>query len=248
MAGESDLNSGLFEQVNRLSIRSVVQVPGWKEIDPAEMDSVPKQDTSGVYLEGGISAILDFQTRENVQFRTTYFRIVDVDDTATYSAIVDENTVSYLASSGDTANDIAAGLRDAINNDATVSGIVTADLYDLNEDGTKQTVRLQGDSISYYTLDKSVGGTGSADLSGDPILYDALVFVKPDDPKSKRDNRIAWKKLDGGLLEDIGFRGMTKRFPVGGYDRLAVQVFDRSPAADNVPVRPEVQVGPGLLE
>lgn len=242
------LNPGQFELVNRISILYACRDPDWKKHDPDEFSRVPQDVNDGVHIGDAPVIVFDVETREILKHRTTYVEIVDVDDTADYSATVDGNTVTYSASGGDTEPDIAQGLTDAINNDATVSGIVTADTYDLTDDGTEGTVRLQGDSVTDYTLDGSATNNGSVSLSGDPIEFDVKLFMLPRDPSNRREKSATWKFGNQLSFTGIDWEGFTERFKVGGYGRVAVRITDQGPSADKVPAEPGVYLGPGTLE
>jgi hypothetical protein len=246
-SGNEDLTPGDFELVNRLSILTVARRPEWKRHVDAELGEVPPDANHGEFLENAPVTHLDFQTREQIDARTVYATI-DQASGDDYTVTIDgTETATYSASGSDAVPDIVDGVVSAMNSGAP-DGTVTADAFDLDGDGNDDTVRILGDQSGDYTVTVSTTGSAQMSLSGDPLMYDVRLWVLPKDTYSNRD-LVGWTiHPSSDELPRVDWRGYKLRVPTAGYDRMAIQTFDRSSPEDGVDGLPHIYLGPAQLE
>ncbi|MFB6371640.1 MAG: hypothetical protein ABEN55_00660 [Bradymonadaceae bacterium] len=206
MAATDDLTPGLFQEVNRQSLLTVANHCQWNKM--TDLTSLPTDETDGVDVAERPVALLSAFTRKRMHHHSAWLVIDTHDDTADYTVTVDGNSVTYTASSGESELDTLKGIRDAINNDATVSGIVTADLIDDDEDGTDDTVRLRGDDSDSYDVAVSATGAAAVSETHDATSFDLLVFSYPRDTGPNGNNPNRWGYH--GMSFQVDWRGINK--------------------------------------
>jgi len=199
--------------------------------------SFPTPSGGGVSVEGAIFADVDIVVREHPNYMTTRCEVTTTDLTATYTAVVNGNAVAYDANAEAPADlaELVGGWAAAINADATVGALVTADAADLDGDGSDDSIVIRGDSQQPYSISYSAGGSAVLATYRDAgtccwriygrVTEGGTTPTAPDDAA----RQTAWKRL----LDERGrpMQGMTViendtvRVDVRGYSALYVDLY-----------------------
>lgn len=217
---------GLFEDLNSAGLRAIGLVPQWVDVAAAQYTGAPDSASDGVYLEDSPRALVYVAVREDVSLRTSRVVITSYDLTVTvYTVTIDGNAVVYDASVELPATNAALleGIRDKINNDATVKLIVTADVDPDNTD----TVRIKGDAEADYSINvTAVGGTGTLTFNADASTFDLRGYCTSGGivKSGSVGNADRWVSPLDFYYTSNNYRGFMERFDVAGLDRLAVEL------------------------
>jgi len=257
---------GAFEDLNIAGLLAIGLQPEWTDIDLADYTGAPSSLTDGIPLTTGSSlsatpsASWSVDVRDEVQHRTVYYEVTTADLTVTvYRVTIDGNNVDYDASSELPADAAAliAGIAAAVVADGTVGAIVSA-VADPDNPTTK--VKITGLTEPDYSFDGTVtGGSGAIALSGDAAGCTIRAYLVAGG--IVRDGSVGstrWKTVpggDGSIAEwTAGYRGMTDRLSVAGYDRLYIEIDDIANVTGDgatVTVTPSiahVMAGPAVIE
>jgi len=228
---------GMFERLNAVALQQIGRQPEWYEL--ADPSSPPETANDGVGLGNTPTALVALQLRETLAYRTARVT-VGADPSSVYEVTVDGTTVSYDASSGDGAEStIIQGLVDAINDDATVSGVATAHVEDRDDDGHLDTARLEGDNPDDYTIGTAIAsGGGTIDHTADATQATLRLYGYP---RGLGDTPTRWTLLNQGEMTGLDHRGLLERISVAGLLKLYPQVI----GADG---QVAAAVGPTLVE
>lgn len=220
-----DNNPGLFEAVNEQSLYTVADAIDWRRLDDRPR-LLPEDESHGIDCADVPFSAVAAYCRRDMHRRTSWVTVDGVDDTATYTVTVDGNDVQYAAQAGDGALEILQGLRDAINADATVTDLVTADLIDDDEDGNDDTLRLRGDDPDNYTLFVSTS-SAPAELSAtqEATHFELVPFVYPSDTGPTGSNPERWGFHPHVGVIDVDLYGLSMlKIPTNSVLRLDFQV------------------------
>ena len=190
--------------------------PNWTEQEDTE--GLPKTMTEGVHLRDSIKAPVHVALRENLHHKTSRIALTDAgSENDTIDVNIDQaGAVTYTVQAGDEPEDVASGIVDAINADATLSDIVTATAVD-------HEVVIEGDTEDDYDLDVTNTGDIEYDVTQDAHSCQIRVYLLP---KGQGDVPQAWTILNGGEFTIPSYRGWTERFVAAGFERMYVEVHN----------------------
>ena len=204
--------------------------PNWTEQEDTQ--GLPESMTEGVYLRDSIKAPVHVALRERIGHKTSRIAITDANEAGSIDIDVDlEGVVTYTVQPGDEPEDVASGIVDAINEDATLSDIVTATAID-------HEVVIEGDTEDNYDLDVSLTDV-EADVTQDAHSCQIRVYLLP---KGQGDVPQAWTILNGGEFTIPSYRGWTERFVAAGFERMYVEVHNVDVGTSSHPESGQVSV------
>lgn len=216
---------GIFERLNVATLQKLGRVPEWEVVtDPT---GPPETASDGVSLGNTPTAYLSVQLREHVAYRTARID-VGSDTSSVYQITVDGTSVSFDAGANGSTGviDNVQGLRDAINNDSTLSGIVTAYAEDTGVTDPGWVVRIEGDSPTDYAVSSSVTtGGGTISQSADATAADLRMYGYV---RGVGDTPTGWVQVNNAAFtgaEGIDYRGFLERFSVAGLLRVYPQII-----------------------
>ena len=267
---------GNFELANRLAELVTGRFPEWKRFfsDIAENASpkgalgTPTTSGAGVTLQNAPKTLVSVDLRKQVHRRQVRIQIAVLDLTATYTVIVDGNSVAFDAGgAGSVTNeDVIDGIAAAIAADGTVNLIVNALAIDEADlDGTpeiteveRDTVRLEGIAEGDYSIDHSATGSGVMTVYADPISADLKVWArlrgKSSDTPADSVPVPNWRiPLGADAFAVSNVEGFVERFDTAGLDRFYcelenVTAFAGDAATTAVIQRGRVYIGPAIEE
>ena len=196
--------------------------PNWELQEDAE--GLPETLTAGVHLRDSIKAPIHVALRESLHHKTARIEITDAGFTQLDGPtgeeisvnIDEEGAITYAVQGGDAPEDVASGLADEINGDASLSALVEATAID-NE------VVITGNDEDNYQLDVTDTGDIEYSVTQDANSCQIRVYLLP---KGRGQVPQAWTILNGGEFTIPSFRGWTERFVAAGFDRMYVEVHN----------------------
>lgn len=222
--------------------------PEWTSA-ASSLSATPDTAADGVETLDALVTHVHIATREDPGARTGYLTVTSVDDTATYRVTIRGTDHTYTATSGDTATEILAGLRAAIN-----AGVVaTASDHDSDSDPTPggrsigTGLRITSVTPGGCSMAVAAGGTGGlalvADAEGAAVQLFALLRARTGSTAPR-----PWVRWGDTLW--IGPDGLSERVKTGGVERLFARVIPGGHVEDGSTVTTTalVSLGPALSE
>lgn len=227
-----------YKTIKELSVLSQGRNPDFYDAEKVLSGSLPGPPSSasdGAGLKDAVLALIVIARRLDPSKRQADITVDTVDDTATYTVTIDGTAHDYAASAGDGELEIITGLKDAIN---AGSKPVVATLEDADDDGTDDTLHVEGDPSKTggsddYTISVSATGSGALSLEADATTYSAKLHFMAEDIE-------VWAVPDNATKTDHQ-ENWIARPEVGGLSRADIEIT----ATDG---RLYTYVGPCVLE
>lgn len=243
-------SSDVYTVATQLAVLSAGRAPVWEILGSLEAALAPPADAaSGVPLQGAVRALIYVALREDARHRTARLTIASVDLTATYTLTVNGVAVGHDATGAADLEEVLEDLADAINGDADLSAIITAEAIDTDDDDEVDTILLTGVGVGDFSIDFVDDGGATCSCVADYATatlrpwyaMGARVGVTPPQP---------W--VSSGDAYELDWRGRVERLDTAGLDRLHLQLEDLAGApGDGEGVTyadPTIAIGPCLAE
>lgn len=221
----------------------------------AETRGAPQLASSGADLQGAIKALVRVRLRANVHRRECTFTVTTFDAAANYTITI-SGTGETVTTPSD-VDDLLTTMRDDLNANGTIAGIVTATALDANGEDVVSSgqpatsLKLVGVLETDYSIDFSETGTGELACTADAVSATAKVFateggLNADGTSPDTD----WTAIKDGTSISVANTGYFARIDTGGLARLYVGLYSiAGHASDNAAVTyaPVVRVAPSSL-
>jgi len=203
-----------YELIKELSVLSQGRAPEYSaqsEVTPGNLNGPPDSAGAGVALGEAVVTMIKVISRADASKRQADISVAAVDDTATYTATIGGTAHDYAAGAGDDALAILTGLWEAINAGAEP---VTATLVDADEDGTDDTLHVDGDDAADYTIAVSATNAGELALVADATEFSFVLRLLSDGD---------WAVPPGGVVE-AQTRNFIERAITAGAERAHIEI------------------------
>lgn len=252
-----------FSASNEIAVLSAVRSPLWTQ--QSGYTGVPSASDAGVSVAGSVTTgwAVDLRPRTGTGAgfpgRQVVVTVNTVDDTATYTLTLGGTAINYVASSGDTAQDITDGLAAAIVANGTTNALVTATSASVS---SVWTLTITGRAVDNYTFAVSTSGTGGLTCIADPdtasIRFWAYGAFGPANNNGVGGGASGqhWRLVGTGLTGlAIDYGGRCDILAVNFVSRYYIEAFSLTAAGDGAATSPDtlsyallVAIGPAQPE